>query len=208
MIYLMSRRVLQPLLFLLMTGSIAAVLYPLYIHPRHGNGPRWTPAMAVQKQKSDQAMGLMRQGCVEVKQGNYAEGQAFFNKALAVDKTDPTLWLLLADVCERQGRWAEALRTYQGLLKGSGRYSSLCSDPVTHLRYALALLRNGQWQEATTEYANVRYQINQTDPTALPNRDFDPGKDNRPRLEAAVHLVLGTRRPTYGWFYGPLATED
>ena len=158
MIYLMSRRVLQPLLFLLMTGSIAAVLYPLYIHPRHGNGPRWTPAMAVQKQKSDQAMGLMRQGCVEVKQGNYAEGQAFFNKALAVDKTDPTLWLLLADVCERQGRWAEALRTYQGLLKGSGRYraSAPIRSRISAMHWLSFETANGKKRPPSTRMSAIR----------------------------------------------------
>jgi tetratricopeptide (TPR) repeat protein len=133
---------------------------------------------------------LNRQGEAAVAQGKYAQGEALFRKGLSIRDNLGESWLLLADVCERQGKQSQALQAYDALFHGPGRLSSEVNMPVTRIRYALALTRAGRWQEAVAVYERT-VGISEV------GQYFDARVVERARLQAAAHLFLAPRVNVY-----------
>ena len=127
-----------------------------------------------------------------MKQGRDAQAEAFFLQAVALDH-DSKAWLLLAQIYDRHNRKVEAVKAYHTLVYSDeqGWGGSISTDPNTHLRYVLALLRNRQWPEAVDVYTKTMQMTLHTDGHALFDRQFDPQLPDFLRLEAVTQLGLG-----------------
>jgi tetratricopeptide (TPR) repeat protein len=167
------------------------------------NLKNWRVAVA-DAQKSDQIMPLIQQGKQAVVQGRYAKGETLFRQALQIQPRDAMSWLLLADVCEREGRQTEALRAYHELVYSKGWGGSINSSPTTHFRYVLALLRDHQWPEAVEVYDKAMNITTTTDGHPMFDPRFDPQHPDREGLEAVAHLGLGITSQSFG----PADTAD
>lgn len=128
---------------------------------------------------------------------DYARGEALARQALAVDKTNAQAWVLLADVCERQGRDREAVQAYRAVIYSQGWGGSISHEPTTLMRYVLLLAKVGEWAEAVAIYrdAERRHQAGSSRP--LVGFAFDAQTPDWSRMKAAAHFVLGTCRVSY-----------
>lgn len=196
--------------FVLVFGTaaiIAITFYPLLVHPRRRSGSHVAFVSTTRQQKLNRIVVLLRRGNASLQENKNADAEEFYRKALAIDGTDPQSLLATADACERQGKWKDALQAWEELLQSPSR-SNLASDPVTHMRYALALTQNLRWQEATKEYTSALNEIEQRKSYSLPHKALDPVNIGNRRLEAALNLIIGVYPPSYGQLSLTLAAAD
>ncbi len=166
----------------------------------------WQAAQA-EAEKQERARPLVRQGEQAAAKGRHAEAESLYRKALAIYPHDAAALLHLAGACEREGKYGEAIKAYREVVysNATGWGGSMNSDPTTRMRYVLALLRNGNTEEAVTVYGMANRDVIRIDHKPLLEVTIDPDHPDMALLEGAAHLVLGTRSPTFG---PPVAAEQ
>ena len=147
----------------------------------------WRAAQAL-ADKQESIRPIVQNGEISLAQGRYADAEALFRKALAIFPQDAESLLLLADVCERQGKDAVAIKAYNTLVYSQGWGSSINSSPNTHLRYVLALLRSHRWPEAVEVYDKAMHKSAKANGHPMFDLQFDPQSPDYARLESAAHL--------------------
>jgi tetratricopeptide (TPR) repeat protein len=134
---------------------------------------------------------LRRQGLVAMQEGHDTQAEALFHHALALDHDSEAL-LRLAQIYDRHDRRTEAVQAYHTLIYSNEyRWSSISTDPNTHLRCVLALLRDGQWPQAVDIYNKAMNLTLLVDGQPIFEQQFDPESPDFFRLEAVAHVGLG-----------------
>jgi len=141
---------------------------------------------------------VAQQGQTAMDQKRYQEAEKLFRKAIVVQPHNPLAWLLLAEACERQGKLEEALDAYHTIVYApNGTGGSIGSDPVTRMRYVLALVRGNRYAEAVAVYDLAHKQAaRQSEESFFPLR-FDANNPDENRLQAAAHYVMGVTPPLH-----------
>ena len=141
---------------------------------------------------------IAKQGQKALDQKRYPEAETLFRKAVAIQPENSAARLLLAEVCERQGKLEEALEAYHALVYAPDAMGdSIALDPTTRMRYVLALVRSNRYTEAVAVYDLARKQaVSAREESLLPLR-FDANNPDENRLQAAAHYVMGVKRPEH-----------
>ena len=161
-------------------------------NPDFGSAASWASLVALRHSAE-----IARKGQIALDQKRYKEAESLFRKAVTVQPENSEAWLLLAEVCERQGKLQEALQAYYTLANGVTRYSSITFDPVTRMRYVLALVRGNRYADAVAVYDLARKQaVSAREESLLPLR-FDANNPDEDRLQAAAHYVMGVNKPEH-----------
>lgn len=158
-------------------------------------GPADLAYLAQLEQRQDLLTSFLTQGKLKMEQKHYSQAENLFRKALALDNAESEAWLLLADVYERQGKLEEALPAYHRIIYGQG--GSIGSDPVTRMRYVLALVRSNRYADAVQVYDKARYDASGSDDAALFPLRFATNNPEESRLQAAAHYVMGLKHPLH-----------
>ena len=128
-------------------------------------------------------------------------------KALAIAPDHIDANELLADIYMQRKRPEEALQpiVYTQSFQENGVGGLL----IPEMKYILALLDTGHWEEAAALYEKgIRDPLHWTMPGyyagkgspefTLPNVHFTSGYADMPGLRAQAHLILGSRQPIFG----------
>lgn len=129
--------------------------------------------------------------------GDYAKAESILRRALAIDRTDAQSWVLLADVCERQGKTDDAIQAYRAMIYSQGWGSSINHDPTTVMRYVLLLSKKGAWAEAAAVYNDAEQRKMAGTGRPLAGFHFSQRTPDWPGLKAAAGFVLGTYHVSY-----------
>lgn len=160
----------------------------------------WREAETRWRAQESKERPLVNGGRQALTKGRYDEAEGLFRKALAIQPQDAETWLLLADVCEKQGKQTAALNAYHELVysnqKGWG--SSINSHPTTRMKYVLALTRANRWQEAVAVYDMAITSSIQTNGRPMVEERFDPARRDLTRLQAVAHAILSSTGPSWG----------
>ena len=118
--------------------------------------------------------------------------------------------VLLADIYNQQNRPEDVLRVLRPAVYTQGFFTaSVTGDVTTQMKYALALLDTGKWEEAVALYTKcvpepLHWSVpgygngNIGQDHTLPNVHFSPEIFNEPGLRTQAHLILGSRFPQNG----------
>jgi tetratricopeptide (TPR) repeat protein len=126
-----------------------------------------------------------------IAKGEYAEGEKLLRSAVSHAPRDTEAMLFLADAYEHDGKAAEALHTWHTLVDPRTGGGSISSNPNTHFRYVLALVRSGNVRDAAKLYNDTLDASYQNMGNRITNFKFDPSTGDTVTLEAAAHLGLG-----------------
>ena len=146
-----------------------------------------------------------------------AKALPLLQKAYASEPTLSSVNELLADIYHQQKRPEDVLNVLRTVVytqryfttSATGQETIVTGQETTQMKYALALLDTGQWEEAVALYTKCvhepltwimpGYSADKGSPEfKLPTPHFTPGYADMPGLRAQVHLILGTRQPVFG----------
>ena len=164
---------------------------------RLANVTRGSAATRVWVEEYKQALQVVQQGQTALDHKRYTEAENLFRKAVQIHAKTPEASLLLADVSERQGKLEQALQAYYTLVYSQDGGSSIGTDPVTRMRYVLALVRSNRYEDAVQVYDLARQQADiSRDEVLFPLR-FDANTPDENHLQAAAHYVMGIEPPLH-----------
>ena len=127
--------------------------------------------------------------------------------------SDPNLFVvneLLADIYNQQKRPEDVLNVLRPVVYTQGYFTAIVTgQETTQMKYALALLDTGHWEEAVALYtkcvpAPLHWEVpgyghgNGGQDHTLPDVHFSPDVSDMPALRAQIHLILGSRQPQFG----------
>lgn len=138
-----------------------------------------TPA---QKAQDEQRTQLDTAAALALTAGHYDQAVADAQQAENMYIGDPGAPLLIAQGLEGQGKWEEALKKYQTLVKRGD------VGPNVLLPYALLLLNKGQVREALAAYEKALPFVNDAEMLSS-HDDFSPDNVNPTALAAAIHVA-------------------
>ena len=128
---------------------------------------------------------------------DYYQLETLCNQGIALYSAEPFSWLYLAEAEEHLGKTNEELKAYRELIYPNGWGSSINSDPTTHMKYVLALLRNNNWEEAVKVYTKAMPEGARVFSFNISERGFDSGRREFKRMQGMAHLYLGSHSPGY-----------
>ena len=117
--------------------------------------------------------------------------------------------VMLADIYSRWNRPNDTAQVLQPMYDSAKRhYGSVQGDVVTRMKYVLALLDTGKWEDAAKMYeqsvpeplpwmvppVGMRFNLKLH---TLPSPHFSPDIVDGPGLRAQAHLILGTQEASY-----------
>ena len=143
----------------------------------------------------DRIQPLIKQGRAAMAQKKYAQAEQAFRQALAIQPEDATSWLLLGETCDQEGKSMQAAEAYRQLVEAQNWGSNINSDPTTYMRYALTLCRSNDDAKAAQVFHKAMAKAGGR---PLLDSSLDIDTTDRNQLQAAAHLILGTRQPSYG----------
>ena len=129
--------------------------------------------------------------------GDYKALETQCQKGLGIDKLDAFSWTYLAEADEKLKKRADELAAYRALIYPQGWGSSINSDPTTHMKYVLALLRNNIWDEAVAVYNKALPVNTAVFSEPLSERRFDVNRREFARLQGMAQLYLGSHSPKF-----------
>ena len=164
------------------------------------------PQEEINRQMAEVA-SWVKKGKDELKQKRVEEAITAFKHALKLDSASSPAYRGLADAYTAKGDLTNAVQTYRALLypaPGKQWTTSMSTDPVTLMRFALILNQSGKKDEALTVYREGLKYLNYTD--GKPNTSTYPvlidttfdGRDSEnvytpARFEAAARTALAMK---------------
>ena len=146
-----------------------------------------------------------------------AKALPLLQKAYASEPTLSSVNELLADIYHQQKRPEDVLNVLRTVVytqryfttSATGQETIVTGQETTQMKYALALLDTGQWEEAVALYtkcvpAPLHWEVpgyghgNGGQDHTLPDVHFSPDVSDMPALRAQIHLILGSRQPQFG----------
>lgn len=123
--------------------------------------------------------------------GDYSRAERLYRQVLKETPWHGPVELYLAIACERQGRDADAIKAYDDILFGPGKWSSAASDINTHMRCILVLTRHGRWSDAVRVLRLAQEQAAMNQCPIEYDVAFDPAAPNRTAMDALAHWYVG-----------------
>ena len=115
-----------------------------------------TPESRLFEAKVSKAHDMSNQAYILMDQGKYSQAEKLFKTCLGILQQDHDAHATLAGLAElnaRQHLLPEAIQYYEMLYRSDPNVcSSIKSEPVPMMQYALVLARNGQWEQAVEKY--------------------------------------------------------
>jgi len=146
----------------------------------------FSAAQAQQSTSADEA------GQIALADGELGVAEIAFRRATEINASNSTAISGLARTLEMEGKNKESIKVYRYLLYPKyGWGTSIESDPVLRMHFALLLARDGQWAEAVSIYDNTLGGLSLGPPFPILNIRFNPDVSSFSLFQAMVHLRLG-----------------
>ncbi len=130
----------------------------------------------------------------------YASAKTLFTKALALYKGNLDCVLGLGEASVGLGNLTEATKYYQRIVfPPPSEGSSMSSDPIIRLQYAIVLSRSHNWDKAVSLYKDAIARIPIGGGDKLPYQKFVFKQDeiDSSKLEAIANIQIGLRDPRH-----------
>ena len=118
--------------------------------------------------------------------------EANFRHAVELDDSNANALAGLAQTLEMEGKDRQAISVYRYLLyPKQGWGTSLEEDPILRMHFALLLVGDGQWAEATSIYENTIGHVSYGASFPSIRIQFYPDAPQPRLFQAAAHLMMG-----------------
>ncbi len=159
--------------------------------------PYWTKSHEKSIAKSEQLKDLAQ---IALLSRSYSVAERLFKQSLLSWPGNFDAIVGLSDTLEKENKVAEACTYYKQVVSPAATIaSSLSSDPILRLHYAILLSKNHEWDKSVSLYEDAISHIPIGGGDQLPYQkfSFEKGNIDSAKLEAIAHLQIGLRDPRH-----------